>query len=54
MGKNKAGIGLDLLVVMALLVFRVVVLPLSLVQMRGIFGYRKKNGAHKIRVCCYR
>ena len=42
---------LDLLVVM---VFLMVVLPLPLVPMHVIFGYRKENGAHKIRVCRYR
>ena len=41
-GKNKAGIELDLLVVMVLMVFLVVVLPMSLVRMHVIFGYRKK------------
>ena len=53
-GQNKAGIGVDLLMVMVLLVFLVVVLPLPLVPVHAIFGYRKRTGAHKIRVCCYR
>jgi len=53
-GQNKAGIGLDLLVVMVLLVFLLVVLPLPLMPIDMIFGYRKKTGAHTIRVCCYR
>jgi hypothetical protein len=43
------------MVVMVLLVFLMVVLPLPLVPVLVIFGYRKKkNGAHMIRVCCYR
>ena len=47
-GKNKAGIGEDLLVVMVLLVFVVVVIPLPLVSEQVIFGYRKKGALSRI------
>jgi len=53
-GRNKAGIAMDLMVVIVLLVFLVVLLPLPLVPVLVIFGYRKQNGVHMIRVCCYR
>jgi hypothetical protein len=49
-GQNKAGIGLDLLMVLVLLVFLVVVLPLLLVQVDVIFGYRKKRSSNDSRV----
>ena len=49
-GQKKAGILVDLLVVMVLLVFLVVVLPLPLVPMRVIFSYRKKQSSHDSRV----
>ena len=39
--QNKAGIGEHLLMVMVLLVFLMVVLPLPLVPVHAIFGYRK-------------
>ena len=48
--RNKAGIGVDLVVVMVLLVLLVVLLPLPLVPVLVIFSYRKNNGAHMIRV----
>ena len=41
-GQNRAGIGVDLLMVMVLQVFLMVVLPLPLVPVHAIFGYRKK------------
>jgi hypothetical protein len=50
-GQKKGGV--DLLMVMVLFGFLVVVLPLPIVPVHAIFGYRKKLGAHKIRVCCY-
>ena len=50
-GRNKAGIGVDLMVVMVLLVFLMVVLPLPLVPVLVIFGYRKKKrSSHDSRV----